>query len=79
MNNPLLQTSTYQKFVEQGRNEGLQQGLIAIIEASFPSLTDLARQKVSMVAKSDALKLMIRVAAVAPNETAVRLLLEVAA
>ena len=78
MSVPLSQTCTYQQLVKQGRDEGLQQALLLIIEARFPSLTDLARQKVPMVATPDALYFIIRVAAVAPDESAVRLLLEVA-
>lgn len=76
---PLAQTRTYQKLVKQRRNEGLQQALLAIIEVRFPSLNDLARQKVPMMAKPDALSFIIRVAAVAPDESVVRLLLEVVA
>ena len=76
---PLSQTRTYQKLVKQGRNEGLQQALLEFIEARFPSLTDLARQKVPQVEKTDALNLLIKATAVAPDESVVRLLLESAA
>lgn len=76
---PLSQTRTYQKLVKQGRNEGLQQALLEFIEARFPSLTDLAREKVPQVEKPDALNLLIKATAVAPDESVVRLLLETAA
>lgn len=79
MSDLLSQTSTYRKLVKQGRNEGLQQGLLAVIEVRFPSLTDLARQKVPQVAKPDTLNLLIRATVAAPDESVVRLLLETAA
>ena len=76
---PLAQTRTYQKLVKQGRDEGLQQALLEFIEARFPSLTDLAREKVPQVTKPDALNLLIKATAIAPDESVVRVLLESAA
>lgn len=80
---PLAQTRTYQKLVKQGRDEGLQEGLqkalVEFIEARFPSLSDLARKNVPQVAKPDALNLLIKATAIAPDESVVRVLLESAA
>ena len=69
--------------MKQGRDEGLQEGLqkalVEFIEARFPSLSDLARKNVPQVAKPDALNLLIKATAIAPDESVVRVLLESAA
>lgn len=76
---PLAETRTYQKLVNQGLQQGLQQALLGVIEVRFPSLTDLARQKVPQVAKPDALDLLVKAIVAAPDESVVRMLLETAA
>jgi hypothetical protein len=76
---PLAQTRTYKKLVNQGVQQGLQQALLDVIEVRFPSLADLARQKVPQVAKTDALDLLVKAVAAAPDESMVRFLLETAA
>ena len=89
---PFAETPTYQRLVRQGREQGLQEGLeqglqlgkqealqeavLEIIDARFPSLTPLARQKVSKQTKSDTLNLLHRALIIAPDERAARMLLD---
>ncbi len=77
---PLAETPTYQRLVkqglQQGRNEGLQEAVIGVIEVKFPSLTSLAQEKVSQVTKPDALNLLLKTVVAAPDESVARLLLE---
>ena len=76
---PLAQTRTYRKLVNQGVQQGLQQALLQFVEVRFPSLTDLAQQNVPKVTKPDALDLLVKAIYAAPDESVVRLLLETAA
>lgn len=60
----------------RGKAEGLQEAVVTIVEGRFPPLADLARQKVRRINTPDALSLMLKSLAAAPNETAARTLLE---
>ena len=72
---PLAETRTYQKLV----NQGVQQALLKFVEVRFPSLTDLAQTNVPKVTKPDALDLLVKAVYAAPDESVVRMLLETAA
>lgn len=76
---PLAQTRTYQKLIQKGKLEGLQEALLSVVEVRFPSLADLARQKVPQVSTPDTLDLLVKAVVAAPDESVVRLLLESAA
>ena len=60
----------------RGKAEGLQEAVVTIVEGRFPPLADLARQKVRRINGPDALSMMLRSLAAAPNEAAARTLLE---
>ncbi|MGB8344231.1 MAG: hypothetical protein WCD86_05065 [Ktedonobacteraceae bacterium] len=60
----------------KGKAEGLQEAVVTIVEGRFPPLADLARQKVRRINTPDALSLMLKSLAAAPNEAAARTLLE---
>jgi len=60
----------------KGQLEGLRSSVEMAVSARFPSLTDLAHQKVSSLVHPDALRtLVIQVATAPDEETARRLLL----
>ena len=60
----------------EGKAEGLQEAVVTVVEGRFPPLADLARQKVRRINTPDALSMMLRGLAAAPNEDAARTLLE---
>ena len=60
----------------RGKAEGLQEAVVTVVEGRFPPLADLARQKVRRINTPDALSMMLRGLAAAPNEDAARTLLE---
>ncbi len=84
---PLVQTPTYQKILREGREkgreegklEGLQQSVLTVVELRFPSLTELARERVQRASKPDVIESVFRTLVTAPDENAARALLEVLA
>lgn len=60
----------------RGKAEGLQEAVMTVIEGRFPPLADLARKKVQRINTPDALSMVLRSLAAAPNEDAARTLLE---
>lgn len=76
-----------QKRREEGREEGRAEGeakgkqkaLMLVVEGRFPQLTALAQQKVERGAKPDALDLVIKGVAAAPDEATAKLLLNLLA
>jgi len=60
----------------RGKAEGLQEAVVTVVEGRFPPLADLARQKVRRIHGPDALSMMLKSLAAAPNEAAARTLLE---
>lgn len=60
----------------EGKVEGLQEAVVTVVEGRFPSLADLARQKVRRINTPGALSMMLRGMAAAPTEAAARTLLE---
>lgn len=80
---PLSQTPTYQKILaegrEEGREEGLQRAVLMLVEARFPSLTDLARQTVAKAKKPDAVEYAFKMLATVSDEDTARKALELLA
>ena len=60
----------------KGEAIGLQKGIVAMVDARFPSLVELAQKKVKRVHKPDALLLVLRGIGVAPDESSARMLLD---
>lgn len=60
----------------RGKAEGLQEAVMTVIEGRFPPLADLARKKVQRINTPDALSMVLKSLAAAPNEDAARTLLE---
>lgn len=60
----------------EGKAEGLQEAVLTIVEGRFPPLTELARKKVQRIDRPDALSIVLKSLAAAPNEDAARTLLE---
>jgi hypothetical protein len=67
----------------KGRTEGLTEGLrkasIIAVRLRFPGLTELAQQKVAQINKPEKLNLLADQIEVAPDENAVRSLLDLVA
>lgn len=61
---------------EEGKLEGLQEAVLNVVEARFPPLMELARQRVKRASKPDAVNLVLRGVATAPDENAARFVLE---
>ena len=59
-----------------GKAEGLQEAVVTIVEGRYPPLADLARQKVRRITTPDALSIILKSLAAAPDENAARTLLE---
>src|SRR5437660_158680 len=60
----------------EGQLEGLRSSVEMVTNARFPSLTDLAHQKVASITETEALSMLLKQITTAPNEeTARRLLL----
>lgn len=90
-NNPLAESWTYQQIlnegiekgreegIEEGKLEGLQQAVLNVVEARFPPLTELARQRVSQIRTPDTVNLLLKGVATAPDETAARFVLDLLA
>jgi predicted transposase/invertase (TIGR01784 family) len=84
---PLVQTPTYQKILREGREKGreegkleaLQQSLLDVVEVRFPSLTELARERVQRASKPDVIESVFKTLVTTPDENAARALLEVLA
>jgi predicted transposase/invertase (TIGR01784 family) len=81
---PLAQTPTYQKILKEGREEGLEKGkleglrhsVLKIVENRFPSLIELARERVQLVSKSETIDYAFDALLTVPDENAARTLLE---
>ena len=60
----------------RGKAEGLQLALVTVIEERFPPLAELVQDKITRIDKPDALRLLLKGIAAAPDEASARLLLE---
>lgn len=84
---PLVQTPTYQKILKEGRQEGLQEGdlkrlrqsVLDVVEVRFPSLMELAEERVPRASKPDVIESVFKTLLTAPDENAARALLDVLA
>ena len=68
-----------QEGIRKGRAEGLRDAIVTAISARFPDLTEQAQQTVAQISKPEKLNLLIGQVVKAPNEDAVRLLLDLVA
>lgn len=83
----LLQTPTYQKIFREGYEEGWREGfqegwlnglrksVLIVVEKRFPSLIELARDRVSKVSNTDVLHYAFKVLLMAPEEETARILI----
>ena len=88
---PLSQTPTYQKILEEGREEGLekgreegkleglQQAVLNVVEVRFPSLMELARERVPLVHKPGTIEYAFKALLTVPDEKTARMMLELLA
>ncbi len=60
----------------RGEAKGLQTAVVTLVESRYPPLTDLARQKVRRIKTPESLNIVLKSLLAAPDETSVRLLLE---
>ena len=60
---------------EEGLIEGLQKGIVTIIQGRFPPLVELAQERVSRVTKPEELNILLKQIATIPDETTARWLL----
>ena len=60
----------------RGKAEGLQLALVTVIEERFPPLAELVQEKITRIDRPDALRLLLKGIAAAPDEASARLLLE---
>ena len=65
--------------VEKGKLQGLQQAVLNVVEARFPPLVELARQRVPRARTPDAVNLVLKGVATAPDENAARFVLDLLA
>lgn len=65
-----------QEGLQEGKIEGLQQAVLSVVEARFPPLVGLARQRVTHARQPEAMNLVLRGVATAPNEEQARFVLE---
>ena len=63
----------------EGLTEGLRKAIITTVRVRFPGLAELARQRVAQIDKPEKLDLLFDQIAVAPDEDAVRSLLNLVA
>ena len=60
----------------EGKVEALQEAIIILVQGRFPALTDLARQRTSLMRYPNQLHAFMRRLSVAPNEESMRKLLQ---
>jgi hypothetical protein len=63
------------KGLSKGEVKGLQTALLVIVKGRFPSLYELAKQRVKQISTSEELSALLAQVAAAPDEAAARLLL----
>ncbi|HET9918642.1 MAG TPA: hypothetical protein VFQ30_02280 [Ktedonobacteraceae bacterium] len=90
-NNPLAESWTYQQIlnegiekgreegIEEGKLEGLQQAVLNVVEARFPPLVEMARQRVPQMRTQDTVNLLLKGVATAPDENAARFVFDLLA
>lgn len=60
----------------EGEARGMQEAVVTVVEARFPSLVDLARSKVARIHTVETLTILLRSLVAAPNEDSAQTLLE---
>ena len=70
-----IQAESKAKGREEGEIRALQSALVTIVKARFPTLAELAQQKVTQINNPGALNLLLEQISTAPDEKMVRFLL----
>jgi hypothetical protein len=70
-----FQAESKAKGREEGEIRALQSALVTIVKARFPTLAELAQQKVAQINNPGALNLLLEQISTAPDEKMVRFLL----
>jgi len=60
----------------EGKLVGSQEMLISVIKTRFPTLTELAQQRITQIHDASALNLLVRQIVIAPDESTMRWLLD---
>ena len=68
-----------EKGMEKGKMGGLQEAVLNVVEARFPPLVELARQRVPRAHTTDTVNLVLKGVATAPDENAARFVLDLLA
>ena len=74
-----IRTESEAKGRNEGQTEALRKVIITTVRVHFPGLTELARQRVAHISKPEKLNLLFDQIVIAPDEDAVRLLLDLVA
>lgn len=74
---PVLRADKVFKILYHGL--ALRRVLVYVVKAQYPTLTELAQEKVERLSKPDALDLLVQQVSTAPNEETARWLLSAAA
>ena len=61
----------------RGKIRGLQEGFVDIIEARFPDLAEIAKERVTQVTESNMLRLLLRTVATASDAVTVKQVLDI--
>ena len=64
-----------QEWIARGKIEMAQKMIIDFVEARFPALTELAKERVTLIRNTDALSQLVKLVATAPDEATARWLL----
>lgn len=69
----------FQRTKVEGERQGMVKSLLIIVEARFPALLEMAQEPVSRLDTPDALNVLLKQLALAPDEKTARFVLESAA
>jgi hypothetical protein len=77
---PLSQTPAYQRILKEGREEGdlnrLRKSLLTVVEVRFPSLMELAQERVPRTSSSDVLEVAFKALLKVDDEETARILID---
>jgi hypothetical protein len=72
MENILKDSWAYKKWTAQGRQQGLQQGIVSLVQKRFPSLTTLAQERVALLTTPEKLQDLLLEVGTAKDEQETR-------